>query len=128
MGEVLFMQLQQFYEEVGGNYDEVMARLRKEDRIVKYLGLFLADESYTQLCAAVDAQDWEQSFRASHNLKGVAANLGLGSLFEASSTLCESVRHGAPTGDMAAMIADVRTQYAATEAAIKALQADASGE
>lgn len=113
------MTLEEFYNQVGGSLDEAMARLYKEDLIKKYLGMFLRDDSYTKLGEAVAAKDWREVFATSHNLKGMAANLELKNLFEASSVLCEDVRHGDPTGDMDAMYAAVKTEYENAVAAIK---------
>ena len=40
------MTVQEFYDEVGGDYNEIMSRLRTEDRIRKFAGMFTRDESY----------------------------------------------------------------------------------
>lgn len=113
------MTLDEFYIQAGSSLNDALARLYKEDLIKKYLRMFMVDESYTKLGEAVAAQDWKEAFAASHNLKGMAANLELKNLFEVSSTLCESVRNGAPTGDMDAMFAAVKAEYEKTIAAIE---------
>ena len=52
-----------------------------------------------QLRAALDAQDWELAFRASHTLKGVAQNLGMDRLYKAAAALCDAVRGPKPLED-----------------------------
>ena len=86
------MTLQEFYASVDESLDEVLNRLHKEERITKYLGLFLQDPSFSNLEKAFEEEDIEQAFRAAHTLKGVAANLGFQKLYEASSALTEDLR------------------------------------
>lgn len=105
------MTLEEFYAQVGGSLDEAKRRLYKEELIKKYLKMFPADESFSGLKAAVDAQDWKQVFAITHNLKGMAANLELTRLFEVSSNLCEDTRNGAPTGDAVAQYNAIASEY-----------------
>lgn len=116
------MDLQELYANCGGSYDEAINRLRKEELVKKYLKLFLADESYEQTIAAAENADWQQCFSASHNLKGVAANLSLDNLQHAASDICEACRNGAPEGDVSGMVEAVKASYAATVEAIQALE------
>ena len=52
------MTVQEFYEEVGGDYYDIMSRLRTEERIKKFAGMFTRDESYnTCLLDTSDAAD-----------------------------------------------------------------------
>lgn len=90
------MTLQEFYAAAGGSYDDVFALLRKDERIVKFLGKFLADESYAGLTAAIAMGDVDTMFKLSHKLKGVALNLGLKSLAATAAAICEQCRGGAP--------------------------------
>lgn len=86
------MTLQNFYDSVGESLNEVLNRLHKEERITKYLGLFLQDPSFNDLETAFAEKDIEKAFRAAHTLKGVALNLGFQKLSEASSALTEDLR------------------------------------
>ncbi|MBO7413054.1 MAG: Hpt domain-containing protein [Fibrobacter sp.] len=86
------MTLQEFYASVDESLEDVLARLHKEERISKYLGLFLQDPSFNELEKAFEEEDIEKAFRAAHTLKGVAANLGFQKLYEASSALTEDLR------------------------------------
>lgn len=119
------MTLQECYINMGGDYDAVMGRLRSEERVTKFLGLFGADESFQSLSAAMGADDWTTAFRAAHSLKGVALNLGLTALAQSSSDLTECLRPGTPAQDPAPLYAAVRRDYEKAIAAIDALKAQA---
>lgn len=87
------MELKEFYQKCKGNYDAVMQRLQSEERVKKFLRLFLDDDSYKGVLAAIDKKDFKAAFRYSHNLKGVSSNLNLDALFIVSSELCEYLRN-----------------------------------
>lgn len=112
------MTLEELYQQCGGSYAGALERLRRDELITKYLGMFLKDPSFAELAEAVPAKDWKAGFAASHNLKGVAANLGLESLRAAASDICEEMRNGEPTGNMEEMLAAVKVEY---EKAIEAI-------
>ena len=69
------MTTAEFYDYVGGDYDDVKYRFMKDE-----------------LNAAVAAGNSEGAFRAVHTLKGVALNLGLSSLANACSAMTEAIR------------------------------------
>ena len=117
------MTLREFYAGIDGSYDEAIKRLMNEKLMLKYLGKFAESGDYAAMKAAIEAGDWEAAFRHSHNLKGVCLNLGLGRLARSASTLCDSTRGGAPTGDISAMAAEVAADYALVLEGIKAVQA-----
>lgn len=72
------MKLDEFFRCVGGDYGEAKARFQNDERIVRFLNMFPGDTP--------------TAFRAVHTLKGVALNLGLGSLAHASSQMTEALR------------------------------------
>lgn len=113
------MDLSEFYTLAGSSLETALSRLMKEDRIKKYLGMFLADENFSHLEDAVKSQDWKQVFEITHALKGMAANLELKNLFEASSNLCENTRNGEPSGDVDAQYEAIATEYNKVADAIK---------
>lgn len=115
------MTIPEFYESIGGSYDEVRSRLMKDERILKYLKLFLSGTDYGDLFTALAAEDYTTAFRCSHNLKGVCLNLGLGRYTSAATELCESMRHGKPDFDIAPLIDAVKTQHAFVIAQIRTL-------
>ena len=90
------MNIQTFYEMVGGNYSEVMSRLVTEQRVKKYLLKLPGTGDFDGAVNAWKAQEWADLFRFTHNIKGISLNLGLTELASAASDACELVRHGAP--------------------------------
>lgn len=49
------MTLEELYREIAGNYEDIRERLRKEERIERFVLLFLKDTSYQTM-----RQAWEQ--------------------------------------------------------------------
>ena len=41
--------IEEFYKKIKGNYQEAISRMRDNERIKKYLKLFLLDESFDNL-------------------------------------------------------------------------------
>lgn len=86
------MTLQDCYQALGGDYDDVMGRLRKESMVEKFVFRFLEDQSFSVLCSAIQEKNREEAFRAAHTIKGVCQNLGFTKLLESSSDLTEALR------------------------------------
>ena len=120
------MTLQECYEKMGGNYEEVLSRLTKEERVEKFMLRFLEDNSFEELCKALDGKVYEEVFRMVHTLKGVALNLGFISLYLASDKMTEAVRGGTPLLDESLFL-EVERSYYQTVEAIKAYSLEKSG-
>ena len=105
------MDLQLVYKQLNGNYNEVMSRLMKEERVFKYLKKFTANSDYADFCRGYEAHDWELAFRAVHSIKGMALNLAITELAEVSSELCETMREGEPQVDITKLVADFKVEY-----------------
>ena len=88
------MDTQTFYKTVGGDYNEIMARLMTEERVLRFVRKFPADGSYALLKQSLEGGNREEAFRAAHTLKGVAQNLGFTTLFEKTSAVTEILRGG----------------------------------
>ena len=86
------MTVQEFYEEVGGDYNDIVSRLKTEDRIIKFAGMFARDESYKTLVEALDAQDVDTAFRAAHTMKGMCQNMAFTRLLRSSQDITELLR------------------------------------
>ncbi len=113
------MILQELYKEVGGDYDMVMARLAKEERVIKYLLKFSEAGAFNDYEKAAEANDYEECFRTLHSLKGMCLNLGLKKLEKSSTDLCEVYRHGEPTVDITELYNTTKNDY---DNAIKAIR------
>ena len=114
------MTVKECYEKMDGDYEGTMARMMKEERLNKFLVLFLSDTSYQMLCENMASKNVEEAFRAAHTLKGVTINLGLSKLNRASFEITEALR--AKDMDLAEkFLPDVTKIYEETIAAIKEL-------
>ena len=116
------MTLKEFYAAIGGSYEESLRRLMNDKLIRKYLRMFAESKDYEAMEAALDARQWEEAFRHSHNLKGVCLNLGLGRLTEACSELCDALRSGEPQTDPAPLRAAVASARAQILESLQALE------
>ena len=117
------MTIQECYEAIGGNYEDVLRRLRSEALIRKFTLKFLEDQSYPLLKQALGDNNYEEAFRGAHTLKGVCQNLSFDRLYEVSSELTELLRDrtGEKPGIPEAM-EKVTKKYEATIEEIKKLQ------
>jgi len=88
------MNVEEFYKEINGDYENVMSRLATEERVSKYLKKFTATTDFDDLKTAFNNTDWEKAFLAVHTLKGMALNLGFTKLASFASNLTEELRGG----------------------------------
>lgn len=80
-------------KEYGFDFDEALDRFMNNQLLLeKFLGKFVQDPTYDQLCGAMEKRDSEEAFRAVHTLKGVAGNLALHGLYDACCRLTEALR------------------------------------
>ena len=118
------MDIRECYISLGGNYDNVLARLVSEERVKRFLLKFPDDKTYFELATATDHLDYEGSFRAAHTLKGICANLGLDRLCSSASALCEYLRPERSgersEGEINSLYATIAEDYKLTVAAIRA--------
>ncbi len=117
------MTLQECYLALGGNYDDVIGRLRSERLVQKFVLKFPADGSYELLLSSVASGNAEEAFRAAHTIKGMCQNLGFSELAASSSQLTEALRGGDLSGADAYLPA-VKRDYERTVAAIKEFEAN----
>lgn len=88
------MNPQEVYTQLHGCYADAKSRLMTDKLIEKFLLKFLNDPTYQQLLDALATGNRQDTFRAIHTLKGVAANLGFTELQQTSSALTEQLRDG----------------------------------
>lgn len=122
------MTLKECYAALGGDYDEVMGRLRSERLVQKFVLKFLNDGSYQLLLDSLAAGDREEAFRAAHTIKGVCANLAFNELLESSEGLTEALRDGKPAqpGEEE-LLTRVKADYDRAYQAISAFQEGVGG-
>lgn len=85
------MTLKNCYNGIG-EYETITALFRGEDRIKKFLNLFLQDENFAKLTKALEEDDVETGFVAAHTLKGICQNLALTHLYDADVEVTEALR------------------------------------
>lgn len=105
------MTVQECYQQIQGNYENVLKRLKTDERIVKFLELFLSDTTYEKLSEAVNDKNDQEIFKCVHDLKGMALNLGLTALQKAAQNLCDAVRYGEPSVDIDPLYQEVTKEY-----------------
>ena len=115
------MNIEECYQEMGGDYADVSARLPSPRLIQRFVLKFLEDTSFEMLCTAMESGDRAEAFRAAHTLKGVCANLSFARLLGSASELTEVLRPEAdaiPTS-ASALLEKVRADYQRTTDAIR---------
>lgn len=107
------MNLNDFYEEIGGSFQEVVGRFGGMEAMVKkFLGRFREDKSYEKLQQAVEQMDAQAIDSAAHTLKGVCSNLGIARLQKYAEDIMHHVREGKPMEEIPAMMEKVSAEYA----------------
>lgn len=112
------MTLQECYITLGGDYEDVVSRLRSERLVQKFVLKFLDDGSYDLLCTALEQKNYDEAFRAAHTIKGVCQNLSFTKLQESSSLLTEELRSGC-TPKVEFLMAQVIEDYQRVVGAIR---------
>lgn len=122
------MTLEEFYSNVGADYNDVQARLVDEQKIKKYVKMFLMDDSYSNLIEAYSkGEDKKAIFSAAHTFKGVCLNLSFMNLLENAVPITNHFREGAmqePVAEdnLARHFEELQQKYAEVIEQIKALE------
>lgn len=117
--EVGSMTIEQCYQALGGDYDQMVRRVSSPERVGKFLAMFLEDDSFAQLCRILEQGSREEAMQAAITLKGVSGNLSFTRLFDSTSRLAQALRPGEQT-DPAPFLEQVRQDYEQTVRAIRA--------
>lgn len=116
------MTIKECYEKMGGDYDDVMNRLRTDERIKKFLLKVADDQSFELLRESLNSRNIEEAFRAAHTLKGVCLNLSLTALHASASDMTEALRGKTEYSDVFMPYFEcVKADYENTVACIRAL-------
>ena len=116
------MTLEECYQSFGGDFEGLMSRVMKLELAEMFAMKFLKDGSFAALEEAMEKEDYESAFRATHTLKGVCANLGISKLQAVSSELTEQLRGGVKPSDLPPMDKK-KEEYERTAHALLAYQA-----
>ena len=115
------MTIESCYRQLGGDYAQAEKRLTG-GLIRKFLPMFLGDDSFSALYAAMKEGSRSEAFFAAHTLKGVSGSLCLNKLFDSVSHLTDQLRpeaEGIPA-DAYARFEEVERDYEQTVRAIRA--------
>ena len=93
------MDVRAVYENIGVDFADVLALLRKEERIKAYLVQTMDDPAFAALDSAMEQGDHEAAFRAAHTIKGMSMNLMLKPMTETAVELVECLRDGLAPGE-----------------------------
>lgn len=113
------MDLKECYTEAGGDYEDVMRRFMREERVDRFLKMFLDDQSFYNLCSAIDKADYVKAFQMAHTVKGISMNLSLKALQSASEDLTENLRGGAADENTGRYLEAMKCAYKRTADAIR---------
>ena len=117
------MTIQECYQALGGDWEEVLGRLYSEALVCKFAGKFLSEPSFQLLEDSVNEGSWEDAFRAAHTLKGVSQNLSFTRLYQSSHEITEALR--TKDYDLAKLLLPkVQEDYAKTVGAIREFQGE----
>ena len=86
------MNLKECYIIFGGDYDEALGRLRREQTVQKFVYKFLDDKSFFQFEASMENKEYEEALRAVHTLKGICQNLSFTRMYESSSLVTKALK------------------------------------
>lgn len=121
------MTLQECYAEIGGDYEDVVARLRSDRLVQKFLLRFLEDKSYELFCTSMKEKNYEEAFRAVHTIKGICQNLSFTKLLKSSSEMSDALRNGwTPKADE--LVGALSEDYKQTADGIRRFREELGGE
>ena len=118
------MNVNEFYNAVGGDYNDVLERLQNDAAIKKFLMMLNRDKNMEMLTEAIRTSDTEKAFRAAHTLKGIALNLSLSAFADVCSNMTEMLRNkDVMPKEAVEMYDDVNGQYSKIIDLLKELEA-----
>lgn len=104
------MTLQECYEAFGGDFENVLGRLHREQLVEKFVYKFLHDESFHLFLSSMEKGDYAEALRAVHTLKGICQNLSFTRLYESSSIATKALKEN-DHSKAAAMVPQVSDDY-----------------
>ena len=116
------MKLNECYEAMNGDYQDVMGRLPREASIIKFLRRFAQNTEFSELLEAAQRKDYKRVFELSHDLKGMAANLSITGFRLEMSEICEQTRNREPDEGFEQMLETAKAEYQKVLAAIDQLE------
>lgn len=115
------MTIQECYQIIGSDFVQIKKRFPTVRMIRRFLAKFLEDGTFSELCSTMEAGNRKDAFCYAHTLKGVCANLGLGSLQASVSKLTEVLRTETDwiPANAEQLLEEVKADYALTVRTIR---------
>ena len=113
------MTVRECYDMIG-DYDRISMAFRDDNKIIKFLRMFLEDDNFKKLSEALPKGDVDAAFIAAHTLKGVCQNLCLDDLYDADAEVTEALR-SKNLAKARELFPDVEREYHNVENAIQGL-------
>lgn len=114
----MIMTLEQCYAQMNADYEDTIRRIPNKKLIQKILLKFPKDESYRDLCSAMEEKRMRDAFTAVHTMKGICLNLGLRELSRAAVNLTEALRND-PTEKVPELFTELKSVYGDTMSVIE---------
>ena len=114
----MIMTLEQCYAQMNADYEDTIRRIPNKKLIQKILLKFPKDESYRDLCSAMEEKRMRDAFTAVHTMKGICLNLGLRELSRAAVNLTEALRND-PTEKVPELFTELKGVYGDTMSVIE---------
>lgn len=89
------MTVQECYTAIGGDYNDVLRRLVKEQTVKKHLIKFPDIDDVERLTDNIRKKDYITASVSAHALKGIAVNIGFPSLYEYADRLSGKLKNQA---------------------------------
>ena len=87
------MNIKEFYDSIGEDFNDVIGRLRAESRVCKYVLKFPEDKSFDNLLSSMKEKNYAEAFRAAHTIKGTCLYLSFNSFAAIASDITEKLRN-----------------------------------
>ena len=89
---IVNMSVEEFYEEIGGDYQDIFSRL-EDDKVIKCaLLMFLKDENYNKSLDNIKNNNLKEAFFNIHTLKGICRNLSFSNMYIPVEEITEALR------------------------------------
>lgn len=114
------MTVEECYEAIRGDYTEVAARYKSDEKIKKVMLKALNDSCYSELCVAVERRDTQTALAAANDLKVICTNLSFKNLGYSVTAFTENLRGKQEfDAETESLFKQVKKDYALTSACVR---------
>lgn len=117
--------VKEFYEAIGGDYANTVARFTDEVRLIRFLREFPTDDSFRSLAACLQKGDTAGAIFALHSLRGLSGLLGFCNLSDMCFLLNRTLKFD-PSGAAEKLFVRLQDEYLNIVSAVSGIQDKAS--